>query len=195
MAQSKAKNGYLVGAYGLFWDRHEVKWRPGGGVPWQLLGHNGGGTTNTRLVCDFRHAAGFYVLWNEYRAVYVGLAAGSQGLFSRLRAHDQNKKEDWDRFSWFSVDDVVVDAEHYGWAYTEPREEIAALTDKVLVRDAEALLMLNLGTFKTGYQNRMSFQNANEWRQVRRIDYAPKGLMGKVDPAFVNQKYVTDLKG
>lgn len=192
MAASKTKDGYLVTAYGLFWDRHEVVWHPGGGNAWQLLGHNSGAQDKTRLVCDFRRAGGFYVLWNEYRAVYVGLARGSQGLFSRLRVHDTSKSEDWDRFSWFCIDDVIKNDRHTGWALTQAREEISAVTDRILVRDAEALLILNLGTYKTGYQNRMSFQNAQEWKQVTYMDYAPDGLMRKVSPSFVNRRLLAD---
>ena len=65
------------------------------------------------------------MLWNEHRAVYVGLARGSQGLFSRLRVHDQNKAEDWDRFSWFCIDDIVPNDRHPGWALTQTRSKPA----------------------------------------------------------------------
>ena len=55
-----------------------------------------------------------------------------------------------------------------------------------------SFLILNLGTYKTGYQNRMSFQNAQEWKQVTYMDYAPDGLMRKVSPGFVNRRLLTD---
>lgn len=42
---------YLIDAYGLFWNRHEIDWRPGGGVSWQLLGHRGGGSRATQSIC------------------------------------------------------------------------------------------------------------------------------------------------
>jgi len=96
---------HLVGAYGMFWERNEVNWYPGSGpAAWQLLGRVNVNQPKVR-VCDFRKAQGFYVLFDEFRATYVGLARGVQGIGSRLRTHD-DRREDWSRFCWFSFDDV-----------------------------------------------------------------------------------------
>ncbi|MFX1740043.1 GIY-YIG nuclease family protein [Paraburkholderia kururiensis] len=58
---------------------------------------------------DFREQIGIYVLYADYKVVYVGQAGvGKQSLFSRLKQH---RKDDlagrWDRFSWFGVLRVV----------------------------------------------------------------------------------------
>ncbi len=69
---------HLFGAFGMFWDRANVDWSPGGGPQaWQLLGVSGG---RTPTVCDFRLARGFYLLFDDHGAHYVGIARGSQGL-------------------------------------------------------------------------------------------------------------------
>ncbi|MET3962834.1 hypothetical protein ABIE44_002768 [Marmoricola sp. OAE513] len=186
MADSK---GFLISAYGAFWDRAEVDWKPGQGGKRQLLGHVGGNAL-TRRVCDFRTSAGFYVLWNDYRAVYVGMARGNEGIFNRLLDHTDKKDADWSRFSWFSTDTVVDDKKHDGWAVTTPRQRISSLSDESLVKEAEALLILTLGTYTTGYQNKMKFARASEWTQVTLADYAPWGLCRKVDAApFSKRKF------
>lgn len=67
---------HLVGAHGLFWERDAVDWDAPRGQTFQLLGYR-----NQRMpslqVCDFRRARGVYLLFNEYRATYVGQARGA----------------------------------------------------------------------------------------------------------------------
>lgn len=71
---------HLVGAYGMFWDRSEVFWRPGQGPnKWQLLGRRNRNQGALR-VCDFRQAKGLYVLFDDYGASYVGLAVAPRAL-------------------------------------------------------------------------------------------------------------------
>ena len=91
---------HLIGAYGTFWKREEVDWKRGSGpVSWEMLGHRGRSRPGLR-VCNFRLTAGFYVLWNDYCATYVGLARGDGGIGAGLRAHNDDGKKDWSRFSW-----------------------------------------------------------------------------------------------
>src|SRR3954470_23560325 len=76
-------SGHLVGAYGMFWERGEVNWWPGSGpAAWQLLGRVNKNKPKVR-VCDFRKAQGFYVLFDDFRANYVGLARGNYGIGAR----------------------------------------------------------------------------------------------------------------
>lgn len=73
----------LIGAYGMFWLRDEVDWRPGSGPnAWQLLGRDGERRPKIRVV-DFRLARGAYILsttsgraMSAWPAVGVALASG-----------------------------------------------------------------------------------------------------------------------
>ena len=78
---------HLIGAYGMFWERDAVNWTPGiSPTKWQLLGFRGRHRPKLR-VCDMRTAQGFYVLFDEFRATYVGLARGRGGIGARLKVH------------------------------------------------------------------------------------------------------------
>jgi hypothetical protein len=104
---------HMFGADGMFWDREEVNWNPGSGpAAWQLLGRINKNRGALRI-CDFRRAQGFYVLFDEFRANYVGLARGAEGLGERLRRHNKEKLN-WERFCWFAFDDVF-DSDMDGW--------------------------------------------------------------------------------
>jgi hypothetical protein len=97
---AETEKDHIFGAYGMFWQREEVNWNPGSGPSaWQLLGRVNQRNPALR-VCDFRRAQGFSVLFDEFRAVYVGLAKGEHGIGSRLRSH-HTTRNDWQRFSWF----------------------------------------------------------------------------------------------
>lgn len=169
---------YLIGAYGLFWSREEVEWLPGRGGKRHLFGYRDKPTQ----FCDFRRAAGIYVLWSPYRAIYVGMARGNEGLFDRLADHAEGPraKEEWTRFSWYSVDSVV-DGTMEGWCETQPRLDFS-LSDDTAVRDIEALMILTLGSFEAKYQNRMKFLNASEWKQADLMAFGPNAPARDVDP-------------
>lgn len=99
---------HLIGAYGLHWARGEIDWHPGQGRGWQLLGRRGHIKPGLRI-CDFRFAAGVYVLEKHSRPVYAGLARSGHGLGARLLAHTDDGTKNWTRFSWFSFDAVWLD--------------------------------------------------------------------------------------
>ena len=171
---------HLIGAFGMFWKREEVNWKRGSGpVSWEMLGYRGAVRPGLR-VCDFRRAAGFYVLWNDYRATYVGLARGDGGLGSRLRAHNDDDTKDWSRFSWFSFDDVQDADVFEGWSEPLFRDALGDATHTTVVRECEALLITVLGTYTGGSQRRMAFLTGKEWTQVTTQDYAPGGICRRV---------------
>lgn len=160
----------------MFWDRAEVNWNPGSGpAAWQLLGRINKNSGSLR-VCDFRRAQGFYVLFNEFRATYVGLARGQYGIGARLRTHHNSPAKDWHRFSWFAFDDVAA-SNLDGWNRIDPRAEILQASADLVLRESEALLITILGTT----QNHMHFQNARKWEQLREADLLPGGIATKVD--------------
>lgn len=184
---------HLIGAFGMFWKREEVNWKRGSGpVSWELLGYLGQQRPGLR-VCNFRRAAGFYVLWNDYRATYVGLARGDGGLGARLRAHNDDEAKDWSRFSWFSFDDVQDRGAVDGWAEPEFRNALAEASTDTVVRECEALLITVLGTYTGGSQRRMGFQAGREWTQVTTQDYAPGGVCRRVArDGFADHKIFDD---
>jgi hypothetical protein len=167
---------YLIGAYGMFWDRASVDWRPGSGPQaWQLLGRINTNRPQVR-VCDFRKAQGFYILFSDYRATYVGLARGSQGIGARLRRHETDRK-DWSRFCWFSLDDVEAGSLD-GWCQVRRRDALRGLSSELVLRECEALLITVLGPRN---QNEMRFLHGQRWEQLREEDFLPGRIAKKVD--------------
>ncbi len=178
---------HLFGAFGMFWDRSAVNWSPGGGrQAWQLLGVSGG---RKPTVCDFRLARGFYILFDDHGAHYVGIARGNDGLGARLQQHDANKPT-WSRFCWFSFDDVVTGTLD-GWSLVDQRDAVRKADAELVVRECEALLIEVLGTGRTlkhttegrkvRVQNSMNFAGASRWRQLYAEDFHPGGVGLRVD--------------
>ncbi len=190
---------HLFGAFGMFWHRDNVDWSPGGGPQaWQLLGVSGG---RTPTVCDFRLARGFYILFDDHGAHYVGIAQGSQGLGARLQQHHANKPT-WSRFCWFSFDDVVAGTLD-GWSVVDQRDAVGKADAGLVVRECEALLIEVLGTGRTlkrtseGHrvrmQNSMNFAGASRWRQLTVEDFQPGGVGRRVDRDGFTDRWLREL--
>ena len=169
---------HLIGAYGLFWSMAEVNWHPGNGRSWQLLGKRGE-NRGSLSVCDFRAARGFYILFDDHGANYVGLARGEQGIAARLEKHVSNKAKKWSRFCWFSFDDVVVAPETQGWSRVLRRDAISQVSADDTVREMEALLIMVLGARYNKAQ--MRFLTGKPWAQVTIQDCQRGGVLTKVD--------------
>lgn len=182
-------SSHLIGAYGMFWSRESVAWDSPRG--WQLLGCRGKLRPSLR-VCDFRRAAGFYVLWDDFRATYVGLARGNDGIGARLRMHDSDPDKRWSRFSWFSFDDAVDSPDLEGWMEPDLRDSVENSSIDMVLRESEALLITVLGTYTGGSQRRMKFNAGEEWRQVTATDFAPGGVCTRVDLAGFTDKSAFD---
>ena len=176
------KHSYLIGAYGLFWRMDDVLWFPGNGRTWQLLGRRGT-YRGTLRVCDFREARGFYILFDDYGANYVGLARSDHGLGSRLRNHVRDPKKSWSRFCWFSFDDVVAHRSAPGWSIVDRRDAVSQVNAETTVRELEALMIMVLGTRG---QNQMRFLAAQQWEQVTLGDCYYGGALTKVDRALLS---------
>ncbi|GAB3799738.1 hypothetical protein [Micromonospora zhanjiangensis] len=170
--------GHLFGAYGMFWDPDGIAWNPGSGPSaWQLLGRRNHNSGSIRL-CDFRRARGVYILFDEFRAVYVGLGRGQGGIGGRLKDHRTDKLAGtWSRFCWFSFDDVVEGGLD-GWKVVHRREQPVPNTDETVIREVEALLITVLGA---RLQNQMKFLGAQRWEQVTESDAATIVERGVVD--------------
>lgn len=157
----------LIGAYGMFWQRDEVLWKPGRGQPFRLLGTRGG-TTPTRKVVDFRRARGVYVLFDDHGAYYVGLAKGKEGLGGRLKAHLRDEhKDSWSRFCWFAFDEVTQRRDSQGLTLLRHRDRPMPSGSDDLIKEVEALLIALMNTRNI---NTMRFKRANQWTQVSHHD-------------------------
>lgn len=176
-----ATGPHLVGAYGLHWKRSEVSWTPGRGRPWQMLGRRGSIRPGLR-VCDFRKAAGLYVLERNSVPVYVGLARSSEGIGFRLRSHHKEGTKSWTGFSWFSFDDVKdMGSSREGWCYVDQREWVSRSPMRDTVAELEALLVSALrGRALMNVQD-PRFRNADQWTQIVRSNYGPGGICHRVD--------------
>lgn len=180
---------HLIGAYGLHWKRSEVDWSPGNGYSWQMLGRVGSVRPGLRI-CDFRHAAGVYVLEKRDRPVYAGVATGQGGFGDRLRLHTKDGTKNWTQFSWFSFDDVLMDeprktydAYPANWAKVDFRESITQTQMKSVLGELEALIV-NLiydGRLVSNIQ-RPRFPKAKEWTQITLSNFRAPGICHRVDP-------------
>ncbi len=203
---ASADKPFLIGAYGMFWDRWSVEWRPGSGSgAWQLLGRVFDNRPKVR-VCDFRAAQGFYILFDEHGANYVGLARGKDGIGARLQSHNEDEQKSWSRFCWFSFDSVM-DSAIDGWSVVERRTNLGReVTPEVVLRECEALLIQVLGSARvirridtdTGRralrgQIEMAFQAGSKWEQLREIDFQPGGRARKVDAAGFTDHWLRSL--
>ena len=186
---------YVVGAYGLFWDRDQVVWEPGSGSgAWQLLGRRNQNRPVLRI-CDFRYAHGIYVLADDYGPVYVGRASSEAGLGARLRNHHQSGTKSWTRFSWFSVDEVY-DTDHEGWALVEAGDPSREISVDRLLNDMEALLITIFGTGRlisgSRAQNQVAFTDDQRWEQVTSHDCLPGGPARKVDQSLITDPWILE---
>lgn len=188
-----AKLKHLVGAYGLFWERKHVDWKPGPGHAWQMLGAIGQ-RRGTLRVCDFRRARGIYILFNDYGATYVGLARGSQGFGQRLQTHTlpptkqpkelRHAPKDWSRFCWFAFDDVLANKNpQETWATLDLNDNSRSVTVESAVRELEALMIAALGIKA---QNQMRPMSGQQWRQMTKDDCYKGGALTKVRPGLVS---------
>lgn len=100
---------FAIGAYGLYWDRNQVNWKPSRG---QLLGQQ----NDKADPVNFADQDGIYLLHNWGEIAYVGQTITKKsetGLYNRLQSHhdDLAKTYRWDSFSWFGFRAVGGDGQ------------------------------------------------------------------------------------
>jgi len=110
MAKKKAinRNQILIKNIGLFWRMKDVFWgKPK--VPGNLHGIRVG--AKRKEFVDFREQVGIYVLYADYKIVYIGQAGnGNAKLFTRLKTHlSDDLSGRWNQFSWFGLKWVKQD--------------------------------------------------------------------------------------
>jgi hypothetical protein len=104
----KSTSKYLVKNYGLFWKEENVFWGKKG-KSGTLLGKPAKGSFKK---VDFRDQIGIYVLYADYKVVYIGQAGSgsTSNLFARLSKHRNNELAGrWNQFSWFGLLAVLKD--------------------------------------------------------------------------------------
>lgn len=97
----------LIRNYGLFWKAEDVFWGKQG-VEGHLKGNLATNLTDAPI--DFRHQIGIYVLYGDYKMIYVGQAGANdqQRIFSRLKQHKRDQLSGrWNQFSWFGLRRVL----------------------------------------------------------------------------------------
>lgn len=135
MAKKSKSDQLLICSYGLFWKAEDVFW----GKPrkiGRLLGVNA--KARLSMPVDFREQIGIYILYADYRIIYIGQAGnGYKNLFERLRHHRvfDELSGRWNQFSWF------------GLKWVKKNNELSTATDAVhpakdtLLNHIEAILI------------------------------------------------------
>jgi hypothetical protein len=121
----------IVKSYGEFWNADAVDW----GAKILLGTWNDAGTNREN---NFWTAKGIYVLYQEFKPLYVGKAlADSSGVGKRLADHLSDRLVGrWDMFSWYSLSKP---------SKTTPSVNIAGarhLSTKQMVETLEAMAIL-----------------------------------------------------
>ena len=98
----------IIKSYGEFWNPDTVNWKGPNGT--RLRGEYTPLATTAKpkppkAVADFWNARGIYVLYSEFKPVYVGKAlAPKSGIGARLETHLTDRLiARWDMFSWYSL--------------------------------------------------------------------------------------------
>jgi hypothetical protein len=94
--------------YGLFWRPEDVYWgEVGAGKKGHISGYRWG---DAARVVDFGQQVGTYVLYADYKLLYVGqTGVGAQRLRARLIQHRRDHLAGrWNQFSWFGFRRVRV---------------------------------------------------------------------------------------
>lgn len=102
-----SKNQLLIRNYGLFWKIENVFWgkaKKSG----NLYGIKVGAKRSDHV--DFRYQTGIYVLYADYKIVYIGQAGnGNATLFDRLKLHCKDDLAGrWNQFSWYGLKWVLA---------------------------------------------------------------------------------------
>jgi hypothetical protein len=86
----------LLKSFGEYWNPSTIDWTQG-------CLHGKGKVRGRKYTIDFWNARGVYVLYNDFKSIYVGKSESSLG--NRLNAHLTDRFAGrWDMFSWFSTD-------------------------------------------------------------------------------------------
>jgi len=156
------KTRHLIGAHGLFWERDAIDWDAPRGQTHQLLGY-------------------------RYGPTYVGQARGStDGIGYRLKAHDRDGFKDWNRFCWFSFDNVAPSFGYPGWCDVVREENARSVGAPSAINDLEALMIVAFGLRS---QNQMRLAGSGRpWKQLTADDCLPGGTARKVDTEFIRMQ-------
>lgn len=96
----------LVKSYGLFWEKEYVNWNTNS-ENGELLGNLRG---KKKQPVNFAEQVGIYILYEDYKLVYVGQAGAGdkKRLLDRLRSHTRDGlSKRWNQFSWFGFRKVL----------------------------------------------------------------------------------------
>lgn len=150
----------LIVAVGFFWGADLVGWG-GPGKQGQLLGVLA--TAKRENPIDFSDQVGVYVLYANYRLVYVGQTGkGKQALLHRLRQHRSDDLAGrWDRFSWFGVRRVLKQSQlsKKNAAFHPTLVNVLDQVEGILIHAAEPSLNLQRGRLKKSVKRYLQFKS------------------------------------
>lgn len=153
----------LIRSVGLFWKETDVYWGAGNSAG-SLLGVPSNGKTSAPI--DFRQQIGLYVLYADYKVVYVGqVGSGKMSLFGRLKQHRRDDLAGrWDRFSWFGIRVVHYNAKGVPYLAKSSMTLKPQLTD--VLNHIEAILIHSVEPPLNRQGGRFG-ENVTRYHQVR----------------------------
>lgn len=127
-----------VPAYGLCWEKDQVKWNSG-----KILGRK----KKDSPPVNSADQQGVYLLHNGRSVVYVGRAERS--LYARLREHsrDPNKWGRWDCFSWFGFRNVKASGQLEDYAHRVDPNRLIGILEAVLIEVLQPPVNARRGDF------------------------------------------------
>ena len=154
----------LIKNYGLFWKADHVFWgKPN--VSGTLMGIPAKSRTFGNV--DFREQTGIYVLYRDFRIIYIGQAGhgdSTRKLFQRLKDHRSDHLAGrWDSFSWFGLRKVTMRGELGAEASAHHMSKQTALNqiEAILIHSSEPPLNRQGGKWGRDVEQYLQFVDPN----------------------------------
>jgi len=142
-------NKSIIRTFGLFWRREYINWNRSteNGELWGYSHHR-----KSSEWVNFNSQWGIYILYHDYKIVYVGQAGkgAKRTLFARLREHTRDgKNHRWNQFSWFGLKWVNKSSALSGGENIHTNKEtILSTIEAILIDGCEPLLNKQGGQWK-----------------------------------------------
>jgi hypothetical protein len=143
----------IIKTFGLFWRRDHINWNKAveNGELWGYSHHR----KSTERI-DFNRQTGIYILYFDFKIVYVGQVGkgDKRTLFGRLKDYTIGEKAHrWNQFSWFGIKRVNQQGGLSGGGNVSSSKEIALSTiEAILIDGCEPLLNKQGGQWRNSTQ-------------------------------------------
>lgn len=143
----------IVKTYGLYWRRDHVNWNRSA-EKGELLGFSKDRKSTEKV--DFNRQVGIYILYHDFKIVYVGQVGkgDKKTLYSRLKDYTRNlKNHRWNQFSWFGIKWVNKSGVLSGGGnITASKETLLSTIEAILIDGCEPSLNKQGGQWKNAVQ-------------------------------------------